>query len=259
MAANNETGVLQPWQAVLDLCRAKDVLFCCDAAQWLGKLPAAGLGACDFLTGSAHKFGGPKGVGFLKCPSRGRLRPLLVGGPQELRRRAGTENLAGVAAMAAALEERETWLREPGGVEERERWRAGFEEGLRAELPGVEIVGATAPRLWNTVSAVMPDPGRRFRWVVRLDKLGFAVSTGSACSSGKEALSPVLAAMGRSWQEAGRVARFSSGWETRPGEWQALLNALVHAMNSKTGGAPGTPPALNQPPSSEDDAAFCPL
>src|SRR5438876_589972 len=73
-------------------------------AHWLGKLPAAGLGDCDFVSGCAHKFGGPKGVGFLKCPARSRLSPLLVGGKQEEGRRAGTENVASVLSMLAALE-----------------------------------------------------------------------------------------------------------------------------------------------------------
>ena len=68
MAANNETGVIQPWQAVLQLCRERDVAFFCDAAQWIGKMPARGIGQSDWVSGCAHKFGGPKGVGFLKCP-----------------------------------------------------------------------------------------------------------------------------------------------------------------------------------------------
>src|SRR5437588_6007953 len=102
MAANNETGVLQPWREALSLCQQHEVQFFCDAAQWVGKLPARGLGECDFVSGCAHKFGGPKGVGFLKC-ARGRFRPLLRGGKQEDGRRAGTENVAGVSSMMAAL------------------------------------------------------------------------------------------------------------------------------------------------------------
>src|SRR5207247_7363390 len=90
MAANNETGVLQPWPKIIDLCRKREVLFLCDAVQWMGKLSAAGLGQCDFVSGSAHKFGGRRGVGFLRCPSAGRFHPLLAGGAQEEGRRAGT-------------------------------------------------------------------------------------------------------------------------------------------------------------------------
>ena len=103
MAANNETGVLQPWREALAACRKHGVPFLCDAAQWIGKMSAAGLGACDFVSGCAHKFGGPQGVGFLKVPAR--FRALIAGGPQEDGRRAGTENVAGVLAMIAALEQ----------------------------------------------------------------------------------------------------------------------------------------------------------
>jgi cysteine desulfurase len=221
MAANNETGVLQPWRKALALCREHGVPFFCDAAQWIGKLSAAGLGGCDFVSGCAHKFGGPQGVGFLKVPAK--FHPQLVGGPQEDGRRAGTENVAGVLAMIAALEEREAAC---AGEDEASPAR-DFERRLIAAMPGAQIVGVAAERLWNTVSVVMPELSNcRQRWVVKLDKLGFAVSTGSACSSGKEEPSHVLAAMGYSPAEAGRVLRFSSGWETRAGDWDELLDGV---------------------------------
>src|ERR1700679_1594163 len=120
MAANNETGVLQPWREAMTLCRKRGIPFFCDAAQWIGKLPASGLGDADFVSGCAHKFGGPQGVGFLKCPQK--LRPLLVGGPQEDGRRAGTENVAGILSMIAALEFREDTLK-TGAAAERMTWR----------------------------------------------------------------------------------------------------------------------------------------
>jgi cysteine desulfurase len=226
MAANNETGVLQPWREVLALCRDHRVPFFCDAVQWIGKLPANGLGECDFVSSSAHKFGGPKGVGFLKCPSEGLIEPLIRGGPQEDRRRAGTENVAGVLAMVAVLEEREPALAS-GGHEQREAWREEFERALLSRLPGASVVGAGESRLWNTVSAMMPETDCRQRWVVKLDRAGYAVSTGSACASGKESPSHVLLAMGCSPSEAGRVLRFSSGWETTREQWDELLNALA--------------------------------
>ena len=226
MAANNETGVLQPWRETLALCREREIPFLCDAAQWLGKLPAAGLGDCDFVSGCAHKFGGPKGVGFLKCPARGRVHPLLLGGPQEEGRRAGTESVAAVLAMIAALTERAAQLT-PGQLAARLRLRADFEKLLLRKLPTLQIIGAGADRLWNTVSAVMPNTDCRVRWVVKLDKAGFAVSTGSACSSGKEEPSHVLAAMGYPASDAARVLRFSSGPETTASEWSALASAAA--------------------------------
>ncbi len=228
MAANNETGVQQPWREALALCRTRQAAFLGDAAQWVGKLPAAGLGGADFVSGCAHKFGGPQGVGFLKVPAG--FRPLLVGGPQEEGRRAGTENVAGVLAMVAALEEREKQMQR-GEVATRLAWRAEFEGELVRALPGAEIVGLEVDRLWNTVSALMPErPDCRQRWVVKLDKLGFAVSTGSACASGKEAPSHVLSAMGYRATDAGRVLRFSGGWETTEADWSRLLKGLAQAV-----------------------------
>jgi cysteine desulfurase len=216
MAANNETGVLQPWREVRALCAEHGIPFFCDAAQWIGKLPAASLGECDFVSGCAHKFGGPMGVGFLKCPTKGAVRAQLVGGPQEDGRRAGTENVAGVLAMMAALAERETALA-GDTIIEREAWRNAF----AMSLGGARVLGAGKGRLWNTVSALLPGDCRA-RWVVKLDKAGFAVSTGSACASGKAAPSHVLQAMGIAEDETDRVVRFSSGWETTADDWQAL-------------------------------------
>ncbi len=239
MAANNETGVLQPWREALALCRRHGVPLVCDAAQWTGRLPAAGLGECDAVFGSAHKFGGPPGVGFLKVP-RG-FQPLLVGGPQEGGRRAGTENLPGILALTAAWEECERRLA-AGEAALRALWRDAFLAGLHAALPEITILGGTVPRLWNTVAALMPPASdTRRRWVVQLDKLGFAVSTGSACASGKEQPSHVLRAMGIPAGAADRMLRFSAGWETTPEDWTALLEALTTAHARLTTAARGHP------------------
>ncbi len=226
MAANNETGVLQPWREVLAQAREARVPFFCDAAQWVGKLPSAGLGDCEFVSGCAHKFGGPKGAGFLKCPGASQLRPLLLGGQQEEGRRAGTENVAGVLSMMVALESRERSLA-ASDREVRDGWRATFEKRLLEQLPGSEIVGSGESHLWNTVAALMPEADCHQRWVVKLDKFGCAVSTGSACASGREEPSKVLAAMGYSAGEASRMLRFSSGWETSEADWESLFQALI--------------------------------
>jgi cysteine desulfurase len=232
MAANNETGVLQPWGEVHALCAAREVAFFCDATQWCGRLPMRSLGTCDFVAGSAHKFGGPRGVGFLKVPARAPFVPLLRGGPQEERRRAGTENVAGILSAIAALE----WCEQQiaAGIDAQHRGdRDGFERELAAALPAIRINGAAAgtERLWNTVSVIMPNADCRVRWVVKFDKAGFAVSTGSACSSGSEEPSPVLTAMGLAADEAARALRFSSGWLTPDTAWADLRAALrrIHA------------------------------
>jgi len=230
MAANNETGVIQPWREVLAICRQYEVLFFCDAVQWLGKMPAKSLGECDFLSGAAHKFGGPRGIGFLKVPHRSQVTPLLLGGKQEGGRRAGTENVATIVAMLAALEIREKQITRGEHIL-RGVWRDNFERQLLHAVPGTTIVGANVPRLWNTVSALMPEGDRKHQWVVRLDKAGFAVSTGSACTTGKEEPSHVLAAMGFKAAQAVRAVRFSGGWETGEPDWDALAKgvAKVHA------------------------------
>jgi cysteine desulfurase len=224
MAANNETGALQPWDQIAGLCAQRGVSFFCDATQWLGKLPATGLGRCDLVSGSAHKFGGPRGVGFLKCPASGSFRASTLGGPQEEGRRAGTENVAGVLSMMRALEIRESQL---GSLSAATENKNAFEAKLLSVLPGSEIVARDSGRLWNTTMALMPAADCQQRWVVKLDKLGFAVSTGSACASGKEKPSHVLSAMGYSSGQAARALRFSCGWNTTENEWTALLDALA--------------------------------
>ena len=228
MAANNETGVLQPWREVQEFCKSAKVPFFCDAAQWIGKLPAAELGACDFTSGCAHKFGGPKGIGFLKVPDKSPFRPMIHGGPQEEKRRAGTENVAGIISMMTALRLREKALGESSD-ESLSQSRKDFENQLLAALPDCRIIGHDTSRLWNTSMAIMPSADCRARWVVKLDKLGVAVSTGSACASGKEASSHVLSAMGLSDEQAGLALRFSAGWETKPADWCQLLEKIREA------------------------------
>jgi cysteine desulfurase len=226
MAANNETGVLQPWREILAMCKAYEVPFFTDAVQFIGKMPAKGLGDCDYVSGAAHKFGGPRGVGFLKVPHRSHVTPLLLGGKQEGGRRAGTENVPTIAAMLAALAIREKQMSEHlhllRGV-----WRDNFERELLRTVHGATIVGEGQPRLWNTVSALMPEGDRKLQWVVKLDKAGFAVSTGSACTTGKEEPSHVLAAMGFKGAQAVRAVRFSGGWETTEADWDALVKAVA--------------------------------
>ncbi|MBW8782891.1 MAG: aminotransferase class V-fold PLP-dependent enzyme [Verrucomicrobia bacterium] len=239
MAANNETGVIQPWAEIAAACARAGVPYVCDASQWLGKLPAGGLGNVDFVIGAAHKFGGPKGVGFLKLGAQAEGLRGFSGGAQERGHRAGTENFPGIAAMLAALveaEQKKVFLES-----ERLGWRKTFERAALAAVPGARIVGADADRLWNTVSLLLPY-GENHRWVARLDKRGFQVSTGSACATGKPGPSPVLAALGYAPEEAKRVIRVSSGWETTQADWDALAAALPEvAAELKAGDTTITP------------------
>jgi cysteine desulfurase len=226
MAANNETGALSPWPALAALCRRAGAEFLCDATQWLGKLPACGLGACGWVIASAHKFGGPKGVGLLQIPASADSFHAQLGGAQEHGRRAGTENAPGIAAMLAALTEAET--KKVLFETERLCWRENFERTVCAAVPGATVVTASAERLWNTVALLLPH-GENHRWVARLDARGFQISTGSACATAKESPSHVLAALGLAPAEAGRVVRVSAGWETTEADWTALAEALTAA------------------------------
>ena len=235
MAANNETGVVQPWREILAICQAYEVPFLSDAVQWLGKAPASGLGECDYVTGAAHKFGGPRGVGFLKAPHKNKISSLLFGGKQERGQRAGTENVPIILSMLAALEAREKQLAN-GDQQVRSEWKEKFEKLLVRQVSGSTVVGLGSPRLWNTVSALMPEGGQQ-RWVTRLDKAGFAVSTGSACTTGKEEPSHVLSAMGYKAGQVTQVLRFSSGWETTASDWESLEKSVVKIFGEIHGGA----------------------
>lgn len=227
MAANNETGVIQPWREIGGMCRSHAVSYHCDAAQWIGKQALAGLGDCDFLSGSAHKFGGPKGVGFLILGSESASSfTSQVGGPQEGGRRAGTEDYPGVAAMMAALRERLDDL-DSELLQRRLGERRAFEKNLLEKLPEIQIVAQDADRLWNTVMLILPESGpTNLKWLIRLDRLGFEVSTGSACSAGKGNPSHVMQAMALQFDQMSRVIRVSGGWQTEASHWNALTDAL---------------------------------
>jgi cysteine desulfurase len=224
MAANNESGVLQPWPELLKLCREHGVRFHSDAAQWVGKLDATALGTCDYLTGSGHKFGGPKGIGFLVLADEAEAFLLLHGGPQENSRRAGTENYPAIEAMVTVLEAITPSLDDVQRVQT--TLRDTFAEQMKRDFPGLRVISDGAPRLWNTVLMVMPQHSN-LKWLTRLSRAGFAISTGSACSSGKEGSSVVVQALGADWEELRRVVRVSSGWETSEADWAALAEAFA--------------------------------
>lgn len=238
MAANNETGVIQPWKEALKICRKHKVLFHCDAAQHFGKKPAKGLGECDFVTGCGHKFGGPRGSGMLKIPSSFHDFRSMHGGGQENGHRSGTEDYASLAAMVAALKFREHSMEAITSA-----WavnRSVFEKKLLDNIPGARILGEKAPRLANTSCMLMPDfPGAR--WVARLDKHGVALSTGSACASGKTGASHVLTAMGIEPEDARRSIRISATWDTTPEDWSALGKIIFTAHEELLNEKPAAP------------------
>jgi cysteine desulfurase len=223
MAANNETGALQPICEAAEIIHEAGGLLHVDAIQAFGKIPfKLNELTADLVTVSAHKIGGPKGVGALiLADGLSGVEPLLRGGGQERGRRAGTENVAGIAGLGAAVSAAMTGL---GSDRERvDSLRNRLEAGLR-QTPGVVIFSADAPRLPNT--ALFTIPGLRAETaVIGFDLEGVAVSSGSACSSGKVQSSHVLEAMGFDPNLAQGAVRLSLGWSTTEADIDSCLQA----------------------------------
>jgi len=222
MLANNETGVLQPLAAIAALARAHRAVLHCDAVQAAGKitLDARSIGA-DLVSLSAHKLGGPPGIGALIVTGDLELAPLLRGGGQERGRRAGTENLAGIAGFAAAAANAAQEI----VVYERVRsLRDALEAGISAIAPEAVVLGAAVPRLPNTAAIGMPGVAAETQ-VIALDLDGVMVSAGSACSSGKVGPSHVLEAMGVGPDLVGSTIRVSLGWSSSEADVVHFLKA----------------------------------
>lgn len=238
MLANNETGAIQPVAEAAELVHGAGGLLHVDAIQALGRIPfdLASTGA-DLLSLSAHKVGGPKGVGALVLAEgiEG-LSPLLRGGGQEKGRRAGTENVAGIAGFgAAARVALAEWDNEAARAEQlRER----LEIGLR-QTPGMVVFANEVERLPNTVLFAVPSL-RAETAVIGFDLAGIAVSSGSACSSGKVQPSHVVEAMGYGRELAGGAVRLSLGWSTTEADidsalqaWRKLADALLKGNETR--------------------------
>ncbi|HUR43208.1 MAG TPA: cysteine desulfurase family protein [Aestuariivirga sp.] len=201
MLANNETGVIQPLREVAALVREHDAFLHTDAVQALGKIPVNfGLLGADMITVSAHKLGGPAGTGALIIREGLPLEPLIHGGGQELHRRAGTENVAAVAGFAALLPRMQGYTKD-------------LRDKLEAALEDEVVFGGQVDRLPNTTCFAAPGMNAE-TLLMAFDLEGIAVSSGSACSSGKVARSHVLAAMGVAPEIANAAIRVSLGWDT---------------------------------------------
>ena len=232
MAANNETGVLQPVAEAAEIVHQAGCVLHVDAIQAFTKIPfnISEVGA-DLATLSAHKIGGPKGVGVLAvAEALTGLEPLLRGGGQERGRRAGTENVAGIAGFGAATRAAVSAAAQDGNRLEALRDR--LESGLQ-ETPNVLIVSGEVSRLPNTT--LFTAPGLRAETaVIGFDLEGIAASSGSACSSGKVQISHVLLAMGFGPEQAVGAVRLSLGWSTTDADidrclraWRKLAGTLV--------------------------------
>ncbi|MCP3161655.1 cysteine desulfurase family protein [Myxococcus qinghaiensis] len=223
MWANNETGVVQPVAEVARACRKQGVLFHTDAVQAAGKLPLSLREVdADLLSLSAHKFGGPAGVGVLVVRKGVDVRALTPG-HQEGGRRGGTQNIPCAEALALALE---LATREQPVLETRVgALRDDFERAVRESVPGVTVNGAGAPRVPNT-SNLRFDGVEGEALLIALDLDGICVSMGAACASGTLTPSHVLRAMGLSAVQARGSLRFSLGPDTREDDVRRVVDSL---------------------------------
>jgi cysteine desulfurase len=223
--ANNETGVLQPVAEVARQAKERGLAVHTDAVQAIGRIPVAiaDLGV-DYLTLSAHKLGGPQGVGALVIAGDAALSPLICGGGQERRRRAGTENVAAIAGFgaAAAAARRDLAQRQRVAM-----LRVRLEQQIRCVTPEAVIIAEGAPRLSNTTCLALPGASAE-TLVIQLDLAGIAVSAGAACSSGKVGASHVLAAMGLAPQLARAAIRISLGHGSTEHDVARFLDVWTH-------------------------------
>ncbi len=209
MWANNETGVLFPVQKIAEICRRKGVLFHTDAVQAVGKIPIRlRETAINFLSLSAHKFHGPKGVGALYVNGRTRFGPLIAGGGQENGRRGGTENVAGIVGLGKAAELALKYLAEGKGSVHSMRDR--FEKAILESVSGASVNGTGALRIPNT-SSLSFEGIESSNALLLLDRHGICCSAGSACRTGSQEASHVLRAINPNGDGARRSLRFSFG------------------------------------------------
>lgn len=219
MAANNETGVVQPLADVSSLLEDHEGYLFVDAVQAAGKI--AFDFTADYLSLSAHKLGGPQGIGALIVREGAPLSPTILGGGQERGQRAGTENVSGIAGFGAAAGISVTL-----SAELRDR----FEAELKRVVPQVVIFGAGAKRLPNTSNFALPGIAAETA-VMALDLDGVMVSSGSACSSGKVSPSHVLRAMGVSEALAASALRVSFGWNSTAVDVDAALTSISDLLS----------------------------
>lgn len=238
MLANNETGVIQPLEDVVRLAHAHGALVHTDAVQAAGKIAVdmASLGV-DMLSLSAHKIGGPQGVGAVVLAPGVSVAGIVTGGGQERGRRGGTENVPGIAGFGAAAVEA---LAELNGFTALASMRDGMERAVRKICPGAVVYGERAPRLPNTSFLSMPGVKAETQ-VMAFDLAGIAVSAGSACSSGKVAASRVLRAMGAA--DADNAVRVSLGASSKESDVSAFLDAWASLYTRRGDGRAAAQPA----------------
>ncbi|OSM02403.1 cysteine desulfurase family protein [Magnetofaba australis] len=225
MAANNETGALQPIEEIGAQLAERNIPLHVDAVQMAGKAPLdLERLPIAYVSVSAHKFGGPQGVGALIVEKNAPLRAQLLGGGQERRRRSGTENLPGIVGFGVAAQMASD--NDYAAYTRLEAMRDAMEQRIRHAQVGAAIFSADAPRMGNTSALAFPQVNGE-TLVIKLDLAGFAISSGSACSSGKTEPSHVLRAMGVASELAQGFVRVSLGWDTQPDQVERFTEALI--------------------------------
>ncbi|MCE2517425.1 MAG: cysteine desulfurase [Alphaproteobacteria bacterium] len=223
MAANNETGVIQPLDDVIRIARDHGHLVHSDAVQGLGKLSldfaASGL---DLMSVSGHKIGGPTGIGALIQREGLASHPRTHGGGQEKNRRPGTENLTGIVGFGAAAQ---AVMAEGDIMPRLHALHRDFEARIKAEAPDAHVFGNGCPRLGNTTAITMPGKTAETQ-IMAFDLAGISISAGAACSSGKVKTSHVLMAMGEA-ERADFTVRISSGWASTEAEFDRLAETWL--------------------------------
>ncbi|MEE9272106.1 MAG: aminotransferase class V-fold PLP-dependent enzyme [Robiginitomaculum sp.] len=213
--ANSEMGVLQDVARIVDMVQDTNALLLFDAVQALGKIPLSAVALADYVAVSAHKIGGPQGVGALYSASNAPFTSMMIGGGQEKRKRAGTLNIAGIAGFGAAAKVAE-------GLENTRAIRDEIEAGLKMMEPTITIFGEAAPRLPNTLFFALPDKASS-TLMMGLDLEGICVSTGLACSSGKVGASRAVTAMNLASKAPKGAIRISLGYTSKPQDAEKFL------------------------------------
>ena len=227
MAANNETGVIQPIGELVAELNARAIPMMVDGTQFIGRLPIHHA-LPEYLIITAHKLGGPKGVGAIISHRDAPLHALIRGGGQEGGRREGTEPLPAIAGFGAAMAVVEAERLEESS--RLSRLREGMAKVLMQMCSGSQVLGLGAPRLPNTLSWMVPAPLTAAGVNTALTERGVCISAGSACHAGSSAPSPVLTAMGLSADEANRVLRISMGHTTTREEVNHLLGHIIEVV-----------------------------
>jgi cysteine desulfurase len=230
MTANNETGVIQPMREISKICRERGVLLHSDMVQSFGKIDTD-LSLVDAASFAAHKFYGPKGVGFLFLRSGLSIQPIMFGGAHENERRPGTENVAAIVAMAAAAE----WVEQEQEQAREKKLRGELWSQIEQNVPDAKQNGANAPRLANTLNVSLLGIDSEML-LIALDLEGVCASSGSACMVGSVVASHVLLAMGLPMERARSAVRFSLGKWTTAAEIKAAGDAvrkIVERLNTR--------------------------